>query len=103
MDLSAEQIASKRMIGHLGGAPVFEIETTGGLSMVVVLRNGRVEPLGSGPHRAVSRHIARKKEPSLQLHELAKNEDAAFDPNGRVVSRYEQLTSLLRRAGGFSG
>jgi hypothetical protein len=51
----------------------------------------------------VSRHIARKKEPSLQLHELAKNEDAAFDPNGRVVSRYEQLTSLLRRAGGFSG
>ncbi len=68
--------------------------------MVVVMRNGRVEPLGAAPHLAVAKHVARKREHGIVWDELAKSSDQV-DPKGRAALDAENTTSNLRTARGF--
>lgn len=58
----------------LGSSPVWAMETTGGLCMVLIAKGDEVETAGLGPHRAVAMHIARKKFPKIKLIELAKGD-----------------------------
>lgn len=89
-------------MGHLNGCPVLLITTTGGWNVVVVLRNGRLEPLGYGPHDGVAKGIARKREPRIAFSELHKTSDDV-DPNGRIFRKYVILTEQLRARRGFGG
>ena len=69
----------------MDGKPVLEVETIGGLFLVVMEKNGKVETLGVGPHRAVSRHIAKMRNASFMINELAKSED------GVTLAQFEHL------------
>lgn len=100
MDLRPEDIARKQVVGWLGGCPVYALETTGGYNMILVLRNGRLEPLAFGPHDGLVKGIAKKREPSLQFTQLEKSDDAV-DHNSRIFQRYERLTGELRAQRGF--
>jgi hypothetical protein len=101
VDLVPEEIASREMIGWLEGQPVYSVETTGGYSMVLALRsNGRLDPIGVGPHPGVAKGIAKKREPKLIFSQLAKA-DMDVDSNGRIFQRYEEFTVHFRATRGF--
>ncbi|CAB4127175.1 hypothetical protein UFOVP75_74 [uncultured Caudovirales phage] len=98
MHIPASQISFKKKIGKLGEDPVWELSTHGGYNMVVSTRNGKVNTLGVGPHRAIARHIAMKREPSLVITELSKADhvDAVFFEH--LLSKYEAETDQFNAA-----
>lgn len=98
--VTAQHIGSKKRIGTLDGRPVVELCTTGGLYMVVTNKNGAVETLGTGPHRAVARYLAKKREPKLLVTELSKSDWLDEPTILSVAPKYEALTerfNLLAR------
>ena len=102
MQISSVHLAGKpKKIGTLEGNPIMELSTTGGLHVVAVARGGKSEVLGAGPHRAVARHLALKKEPSIKLTDLAKADHVPEAMFSFVLPKYEQLTADLRRAQGL--
>lgn len=94
-DLKPEDIQRKKTIGTLDGAPVIEVETTGGFHMVVVAKGGSVRTLGTGPHKVVARYIAEKRNPSIKLTELAKADWVPVDAFQHLLPAYEALTDRL--------
>lgn len=102
MNIPSEQIAYKKQIGKAGGDAVWEVGTKGGLHLVVANRgSGKVETLGVGPHRAVARHIAKKREPKLNLTELSKHEHVEDQFIQHLIPKYEQTTTDMRRLQGY--
>lgn len=100
MDIPAEQVAYKKVIGKLGNNKVFEIGLIGGLHLVIVAKN-KPETLGMGSHPAVARHIARKKEPDLDLTELAKAEEVDSRCYEHLIPVYEEMTDRIRAIQGL--
>jgi len=95
MEIEAKHIKSERRVGTLHGKPVVEVVTYGGLNMIVVEKAGKVETIGAGPHRAVSRYIAQKNEPDLIITELSKSDYVSIESILSVLPRYEDLTRKL--------
>jgi hypothetical protein len=89
--VTEKHIANKKRIGTLDGKPVIELMTTGGLYMVVMNKNGNVETLGTGPHRAVARFLAKKREPNLVVTELSKSDWLDEAAIMSVAPKYEEL------------
>lgn len=93
------QIDSKQMderpkkVGELHGRPVMHLRTKGGLH-IMAKANGEV--LGTGPHRAVARHIAQKHEPEIVWTELSKSDHITPDSFALVLPKYEEQTEALR-------
>jgi hypothetical protein len=97
ISIDRRQLAGRpRRIGTLKGRPVVELSTKGGLTMVVHATPGRPVTLGTGPHRAVARHIAKKREPEISFN-LEKSDDAPLSAYEHLLPRYEALTADLRR------
>ncbi len=92
MDLRPEDIQSKKRIGHLNGKPVIEVITTGGFHMLLVSKGQGMETLGTGPHKVVARHIAKKRNQDLVLTELAKSDYIAPEFYQHLLPHYEALT-----------
>jgi hypothetical protein len=95
VNVTEKHIASKKRIGTLDGKPVIEVVTSGGLYMVVYQKSGAVETLGTGPHRAVARYIAKRREPKLEITELSKSDHVEESAILSVVAKYEKLTDDL--------
>lgn len=97
MQIPAAQIDFKRKVGKARGRDVFHIKMVGGLHLMA-LDNGRV--IGSGPHRAVAKKIAKQYEEDLEFTELSKSDhvdDAAFE---HLLPKYREMTQALRDAQG---
>jgi len=90
------EIADRRQIGALNGAPVFELRTSGGYHIIVAVRKDKVEQLGVGPRRAVARHIAKKANPELVINALAKSEQLDVADFEHVLPYWEDVTAQLR-------
>lgn len=99
INVTPEQIAYKKRVGKIGNAPVIELATTGGLHMIVCARGGAAEVLGTGPHRAVARFIAKKREDKIEWSDLQKSDyvDPAYFET--ILPKYEALTDLLSNYG----
>lgn len=90
MNITPEQLKGKpKKIGDLDGNPVMEVETKGGLFLVMTKANGKPKTLGVGSHPAVAAHIAERDFPGLKITELSKSE--ALEPQ---VLRAEVARSL---------
>jgi hypothetical protein len=74
MQIKPEHIAQKRRVGTLKGQPVIQLTLKGGLVLLTTLKDGKPHTLAAGPHVAVSRFMAEKAEPDIQLNELSKSE-----------------------------
>ena len=61
MQVRAEEVEYKKKVGKLGNAAVIQVGLKGGLHLVMVAKEGKLETLGAGPHPAVARFIAKKK------------------------------------------
>lgn len=79
--LDTKQLKDKpRKVGDLKGEPVFQVETKGGLFLIMsksTSAGSRPKTLGVGPHPATARHIAEKDFPEVNFTELAKSEAPA--------------------------
>lgn len=95
MDIKKEHIASKKVVGKLDGKNVFELATTGGLHLIIADKNGKPEAIGTGPHRAVSRYIAEKRNPEIQWTELSKADHIEPIFFQHLIPQYEELTDQL--------
>lgn len=94
--LTPEHVASKKRIGNLKDAPIFEILTTGGLYMNILGKGAGFEVISTGPHRAIARFIAEQRYPNVIWTELSKSD--WVDPRDfmPLVPKYQELTSRLR-------
>lgn len=97
MNISQKHIQSRRTIGKLKGKPVHEVVTTGGLHLIVVQKDGAgLHTLGTGPHRAVARHIALRNAPELEITELSKGDDLDQSALEAALPAFSELTNRLR-------
>jgi hypothetical protein len=94
--ITPDQIAYKKRVGRIGHAPVIELATTGGLHLIVVARGGKGEVLGTGPHRAVARFIAKKREDKIEWTSLEKSDHVPIECFQSVLDKYEALTEEIR-------
>jgi hypothetical protein len=97
IDIPKEQVQSKKVIGHIKGdkGKVIEVRLVGGLHMVVSANGPKVEVLGVGPHRSISRYIAEKKEPDIEWTELSKSDYVDPALFAFVLPKYEELTDAF--------
>lgn len=93
MKIPHSEITHKKVIGQLHGKRVFYIRTRGGLHLVVV-ENGEI--LAVGPHRAVTQHIAAKRNPDIKFTELSKSEFVDPDTIAFCLPEYQKLTDKFR-------
>lgn len=96
MELREEEIAYKKKVGKLGAAAVIEVGLKGGLHLIFAARNGRFETLGAGPHRAVARFIAKKREEKIEYTDLQKGDYVNPDHFSWLLPRYEAETDRRR-------
>lgn len=102
MDIKADEVAYTKRVGKLDGTPVFEVGLKGGLHLICVSRGKKFEPLGAGPHRAVARHIAKKKtEGKIEYTDLNKADWIEPEHFADVLPQYEALTDEMRAHQGF--
>jgi hypothetical protein len=92
MDISTKHIQYKKQIGLYKGKPVMECATTGGFHIIVGIKNGAQHTFGTGSHRAIARHIARKREPELEITELSKADHVPVEAYAHLLPQYEALT-----------
>ena len=101
MKLTSNQIGEKREIGSIGKQAVHQITTKGGLVLIVVDRGaGKTEILGAGPHAAVARSLARKREQNLKISELHKADAIQYVDFAPLLPYYTEVTDTLRRLHG---
>lgn len=97
--ISQDQIAYRKKVGKLDGQPVMEIGLIGGLHLIAKAgTDGKAEILGAGPHRAVARHIALKRNPDIEFTELNKADHIEQIYFEDLLGRYEDLTDSLAKA-----
>jgi hypothetical protein len=96
MNITPELIAYKRRVGKIGDCPVIELATTGGLHLIVAARGGKSEVLGTGPHRAVARFIAKKREDKITWTDLQKSDHVPVEMFADQLPKYEALTDAFR-------
>jgi hypothetical protein len=99
MQIQPQEIDYTTRIGQTeDGYPVHEIGLKGGLHIVCSKRGPKIDYLGVGPHRAVARYLAKKRQPGLKLTSLAKSEwvdPATFQD---MVPKWESITDAFRSA-----
>lgn len=101
MDIKPNEIAYKKTIGKSGIHKVFEIGTIGGLNLIIKAA-ATPQILGIGSHKAISRHIAQKKDPDLVITELSKShEDFDAEHFKGLIEKYEIQTDALRKLQGL--
>lgn len=94
--ITAAHIASKKLVGKSGSADVHEVVTKGGLHLIVKRADGKSKILGTGPHRAIARHIASKNDPNLNITQLSKSDE--LDPRvfASQLPEWIRITDMLR-------
>jgi hypothetical protein len=91
--VGSDQISYKKKVGKLGDTPIYEVGLIGGLHLI--MKAGSKSPLGAGPHRAVARHIAKKRNPEIDWTEISKSDYVEPQFYAAVLPKYEQLTDHL--------
>jgi hypothetical protein len=100
MDIKQEEVAYKKKVGKYDGSPVFEVGLKGGLHLIFATKNGKLQALGAGPHRAVARHIAKKKsEDKIDWMDLNKSDHIEPEHFADILPEWEAYTDALRERG----
>jgi len=97
MNIPAAQIAMKKKVGTADGKDLTYIKLVGGLHMIT---NHKGVVVGSGPHKAVARHIAGRHVENIQWSELSKADHLPFEDFAHLLPKYEAVTDELRKAQG---
>ena len=99
MNITANQIALKKRVGTLHGRPVMQLTTKGGLVMIVCQKNeGENFIASAGPHPAIAKYIAEKKEPDIVFSELSKSD---YVDEASILSVYDKYVALTDQLNGL--
>lgn len=99
MQIRPQEIDYKKQIGTLDGRPVIELGLKGGYHIICSVNGPHVDYLGVGPHRAVARFMARKRQPALKITELSKSDHYEPAHFAHLMPEYEaMLDSMVRLA-----
>jgi hypothetical protein len=98
MKVPTSEIETKKKVGKLGSKGVWMVKTRGGLFLIAT--DGGGEVIGSGPHRAVAKAIAQRRNPDLEWTELSKSEWVDPETFAHLMPKYESMTDDLRRLQG---
>lgn len=101
MQIPASEVKKKKIVGKHDGDDIFEVQTVGGLNLILASRKKGAETLGVGSHRAVARYLAQKKARGLQWTELSKSDDVPVEAFSHLLPKYEALTDAVRKKQGF--
>jgi hypothetical protein len=103
MNIPHSQLQGKpRKIGRYNGGDVYEAHTKGGLYVVMAQKGAKSEPLGTGPHRAVARHIAKQNtQGKLEITEMSKSDWLSPQDFAFMLPKYEALTEQMRKSQGY--
>lgn len=98
MNINENEVESKKKVGKLNGAPVVEVGLRGGLWLIFAKTNGsKFEAVGAGPHRAVARHIAKKRtEGKIEFSDLSKADYVEPEHFEWCLGTYEAFTDEVR-------
>ncbi len=97
MDISKEQIKSRKVIGKSGRHSVYEIITKGGFHVVAIAKD-KPEVVGTGPNRCIARHIAAQKCKDLVITELSKSDWEDPEHFQDLIPKYTAWTDRLNAA-----
>jgi hypothetical protein len=97
MNIPEQQITLKKKVGKSKGKEINYTKTVGGFHIIT---NHRGIVLGSGPHRAVARHIARQFDPDIEWNELSKSEHVPLAYFEHLLPEWEAITSQFRTSQG---
>ena len=98
--IKSNQLAYKKQVGKTEeGTPVWEIATKGGLHLVVKSQGSKFETLGTGPHRAIARHLAEGR-CKITWTELSKSDHLDYYVMEPLLPKYDALTREMRRLEG---
>jgi hypothetical protein len=92
MDITEQHVAYKKKVGLYKGNPVWEVATTGGFHIIVGRKDGATHTFGTGSHRCIARHIAKKHNPGLEITEMSKADYVPLVAFQHLVPQYEALT-----------
>ena len=98
MQISMSQMSNKpHKIGKLGDSDVYETVTKGGLVMIATGKgDGKISKvLGVGPHKAVARAVAQKREKDLQITALTKSQQGDTLYTQQILPEYISLTARV--------
>lgn len=100
LQIPAAQIEFKKKVGvcRSKGRDVIHYKTRGGLHLMA-LDNGHV--IGSGPHRAVAKKIAKQHEEDIEFTELSKSDHVDEEAYAHLLPKYEALTKHIRELQGL--
>jgi hypothetical protein len=99
MNIQENEVESRKKVGKLNGKPVIEIGLKGGLWLIFASRDGKMEAVGAGPHRAVARHIAKKRtDGEIEFNDLSKADYIPVAHFEWLLPRYEAETDLYAAA-----
>lgn len=101
MQIRADEVEYKKKVGKLNGQAVIEVGLRGGLHLIFAQKGGKFETLGAGPHRAVARYIAKKKEPNVEYTDLSKADHIEPEMFAFILPKYEALTEAFRERQGL--
>lgn len=94
--IPADQISSKRKVGHLEGGDAILVTLKGGLNVLAhVAKSGKTSVLGAGSHRAIAIHLAQKAKPDLVIDQLNKSEFVPVSAYERYLPKYQLITDML--------
>jgi hypothetical protein len=92
MILPQNQVAFRKKVGKVGTKSIWHIKLKGGLH---VMADDAGKVIGSGPHRAVARHLASKYEPDAVWSELSKSDHVDLEAFEHLLPKYEALTKSM--------
>lgn len=95
LQIRPQEVSSRKVVGHMDGADVYQIGLKGGLFILATMKKGLLEVIGSGPHPVVAKAVAKKINPHLVITELLKSETLPESQYIRMVPFYTDLTRDL--------
>ena len=98
MNILPQEVANRKIVGSLDGKDVYQIGLKGGLFILAKTNGAQLEIIGSGAHRLVAHHVAKKLYPRLIITELMKSEGVQEAHYISQVPFYVDLTKKLNSA-----
>lgn len=96
MIIPGDEVVYKEKVGTCGDAVVEACGTAGGLHLIEMRApNGKREIIGAGSHRAVARHLAKRKCPDLVWTVLEKSADPQLSDFEDVLDFWQAVVNRV--------
>lgn len=98
MQIPGDEIAYKNKVGTCNKAEIWAVGTVGGLHLVEMRSpDGKKEVIGAGSHRAVARHLAKRKCPDLVWSILEKSSEPQLQDFEDVLPFWQQVVDKVNK------